>query len=209
MITFPTGRDADDLVPTLRAKLSRTPVLLPTWGWPDDNDEDSPNLDEAKSTRLNPQQLPEWRWRLVPMLDRRPDDHRPEPIRPIELDHDQIDDQLADAGTMIEAYRTIATRHQHALGHLRNARQILFRSNFGICRFEPHADGTLDALHEVYTAFRDPDDPVLSEPAAEPYLVQRARLGPVDEDPPTRLRARVIDTHVSVIEQPVGPGGPP
>lgn len=209
MIIFPENRDEDDLVPTLRAKLSRTPVLLPTWGWPDDNDDDTPNLFEGRSTRLNPARPPEWRWRLVPLLDRRPDALRPEPIRPLALDHDQIDAQLADPDTLIDAYQAIAGRHQGALGHLRNARQILFGSNFGLCRFEPRTDGTLDAIHEVHTAFRDPDNPALTELEAQPYMVQRARLGPVPEDPPTRLRERVIDKLVrtGTIEQPVVPSG--
>ena len=141
------------------------------------------------------------------LLDHRPDVNRPEPIQPLELDHDQIDAQLADPDTLVNAYQAIAGRHQHALDHLRNARQILFRSNFGLCRFEPHSDGTLDAIHEVYTAFRDPDNPSSSDPEPAPYLRQRARLGPLKEDPPTRLRDRVIDKLVrtGTIEQPVGP----
>jgi hypothetical protein len=211
MIIFPDGRGEDDLVPTLRSKLSRTPVLLPTWGWPDDNAESTPNLIPAKSTRLNPDQQPDWRWRVLPLLDRRPDEARPEPIQPTELDHDQIDAQLANPDTIVDAYQAIAARHQHALGHLRNARQIMFRSNFGVCRFEPDADGGLTAIHEVHTAFRDPDNPALTDLEAAPYMVQRARLGPLSEDPPTRLRERVIDRLVrtGTIEQPGGPGGPP
>ena len=76
---------------------------------------------------------------------------------------------------------------------MRNARQILFQSNYGLCRFEPDDGGRLTAIHEVYTASRAPDDPVDAEPKPDKYLVQTAKLGPVEEDPPTVLRARVIE----------------
>ena len=88
----------------------------------------------------------------------------------------------------MNAYQAIAARHQHALGHLRNARQILFRSNFGLCRFNELQDGRLEAVHELYTAFADPDDPVAVEPKADVYVLQKASLGPDDEAPPVRLR---------------------
>ncbi|SFS14098.1 hypothetical protein SAMN04487846_2847 [Microbacterium sp. cf046] len=208
MVVLPDGLGTDALTPGLRAKLARTPVLVPSWGWPDETPENQPAVDATETTRLNPAQLPDWRWRLTPLLDQRPDELRPEPMRPLALDEEQIEAQLSDPERLIDAYQAIAVRHQHALGHLRNARQILFRSNFGLCRFEPHPDGTMDAVHEVYTAFVDPDDPTATDdPEPAPYLVQRAPLGPEDEPPPDRLRARVIDRRARLgkIEQPGGP----
>jgi hypothetical protein len=60
-------------------------------------------------------------------------------------------------------------------------------------RFEAHADGRLDAIHEIHTAFSDPDEPAPVTPKVEPYLVQVASLGPEDEEPPTRLRRKAIE----------------
>ena len=104
-----------------------------------------------------------------------------------------IDAKLGDRTTVVSAYQRIAARHQHALGHLRNARQILFRSNFGLVRFNELDGGVLEAVHEVYTAFEDPDHPVDEEPKAAPFLLQRASLGPLDEEPPSGLRATAVE----------------
>ena len=114
------------------------------------------------------------------------DGDRPEPIRPLAVDHDRDRRRPRPIRRRrIDAYQAIAARHQHALGHLRNARQILFRSNYGLCRFEERDDGALEAVHEVYTAFTDPDRPDPRRARSRrPYLVQRASLGPLDEDPP-------------------------
>ncbi|MEZ5202510.1 MAG: hypothetical protein R2742_14970 [Micropruina glycogenica] len=46
------GRTEAELVAVTRAKLLRSPVLLPTWGWIDDNSDSED--DEAKRSRLNP-----------------------------------------------------------------------------------------------------------------------------------------------------------
>ena len=194
VVLLPPGRTPVDLVPAMRSRLVSTPVTIPTWGWPDNNDPD-PTVpsDPAKETQLNPATPPDWRWRVTPLLDDRADADRPEPIRPLDIDEDQIDADLADTGTLVNAYQAIAARHQHALGHLRNARQILFRSNFGLCRFNEFQDGRLQAVHELYTAFADPDDPFDVEPKADVYVLQKASLGPDDEAPPFRLRRLAIE----------------
>ena len=59
--------------------------------------------------------------------------------------------------------------------------------------FVSHADGRLDAVHEVFTTFSDPDGPAGLDPDPEPFLVQVAHLGPEDEDPPERLRKKAIE----------------
>ncbi len=197
MILLPEGGDLADLIPSMRSRLVSTPVLLPTWGWPDDNEvlPGDPGFDPDKATRLNPAAPPDWRWRVNPLLDERADNDRPEPIRPLDIDFDQVDLDLADPEKVVNAYQAVAARHQHALGHLRNARQILFRSNYGLCRFQTNAvTGNLEAVHEVYTAFTDPDQPVAVEPKAEPYLFQVASLDPeADDVPPERLRRTAIE----------------
>lgn len=198
LVLLPSGRTEDDLVAITRAKLLRSPVLLPTHGWIDDN---SPGeIDEAKQSRLNPARPPEWRWRVRPLIDRRPDVTpqpppedpnavRPSPIREFPLDEAAVEQQAADPATTFAALRSVAVRHQHALERMRNTRQMLFRSNFGICRFE--STGSLvTAIGEVYTEAVDPDTQL---PVMAPYLVHRAPLGPLFEDPPERLRRFAIE----------------
>jgi hypothetical protein len=195
LVLLPAGKTETDLTPVMRSRLRTTPVMIPTWGW----------LVDARSgvaSRLNPARPPDWRWRIKPLRDERSDAERPEPIRPLELDDDAIESDLDDPDKALSAYAAIATRHQHALGHMRNARQILFRSNFGLVRFVSD-DGRIDAVHEVYTAFADPDQPTAEPPKPQPYLFQIAPLGPEDEDPPGPLRDQVI-TRV-----PVPPPVPP
>ena len=101
--------------------------------------------------------------------------------------------RLGQLGARVFAgYQKVAARHQHALNRLRNARQILFRANVGRLRFQPRTGGRLDAVHEVFTTFADPDDPAPTPVQPEAFLVQVAPLGPEDEDPPSRLRRRAL-----------------
>jgi hypothetical protein len=114
---------------------------------------------------------------------------RPSPIREFPLDEAAVEQQAADPATTFAALRSVAVRHQHALERMRNTRQMLFRSNFGICRFE--STGSLvTAIGEVYTEAVDPDTQL---PVMAPYLVHRAPLGPLFEDPPERLRRFAIE----------------
>jgi hypothetical protein len=194
LVLLPEGESPLAISLSTRKRLRREPVMIPTWGWPNDPPpEDGSDQDPTTTSRLNPQRPPDWRWRILPLLDLRPDEKRPEPIRPRVLDDTEIHNLLASDDTKVQAYQKIAARHQSSLGRLRNARQILFRSNFGVARFEREDDGSLTVVHEVYTAFKDPEDPnPAARPVPEPYLVQRASLGPVVEDPPTELRTRVL-----------------
>jgi hypothetical protein len=192
LVLLPTGKSELDLVPIMRSRLQSVPVMVPTWGWPDDNPDANGEVKPELTSRLNPDRPPDWRWRIMPLLDKRADDERPKPIQPLLIDAAAIKADLADPSTAVKGYQAIAARHQNALGRMRNARQILFATNFGLCRFEPQDDGTLDAIHEVYTAARAPDDPVDRDPEADMYLVQRAPLGPVHEDAPSVLRTKVI-----------------
>lgn len=196
LILLPEGRSEDDLVAATRAKLLRSPVLLPAHGWLDDNEEE-PRRDEL-TTRLNPAHPPDWRWRITPLLDDRSDDdlpgdaefdlHRPGPIQAKKIDDDAVEAQLADPGQVLAALEAIAGRHQAALDRMRNARQMLFRSNFGICRFVTDA-GAITAVHEVYTQAVDPETQL---PVMNKYMVQKAPLGPVEEAPPEQLRVAAI-----------------
>ena len=195
LVLLPEGRTEEDLVAATRAKLLRSPVLLPAHGWIDDNEPgDEPRLE--LTTRLNPANPPDWRWSVEPLLDGRPDIERPTPIRVTAIDDAAVEAQLADPAQVFDALQTIAARHQSALGRMRNARQMLFRSNFGVCRFiegaraPGEAADAITAVHELYTSAIDPETQL---PVLNRYLVQEAPLGPVIEPPPTRLRVAAIE----------------
>ncbi|WP_380876360.1 hypothetical protein ACFB49_08330 [Sphingomonas sp. DBB INV C78] len=194
LVLLPEGRSEDDLVASTRSRLLRSPVLLPAHGWIDDNEPGTPVRPEL-TTRLNPAVPPDWRWQVTPLLDERPDSERPTPIRARLIDDAAVEAQLADPGQVFAALQTVAARHQSALDRMRNTRQMMFRSNFGICRFTTDPEDTnpqraINAVHEVYTQAKDPETQV---PILAPYMVQVAPLGPVDEPPPERLRVAAIE----------------
>lgn len=189
LVLLPEGRTENDLVAATRAKLLRSPVLLPAHGWLDDNEPGQPTRAEL-TTRLNPDRPPDWRWRVQPLLDDRLDIERPTPIRARAIDDAAVEAQLADPDQVFAALQTIAARHQSALDRMRNARQMMFRSNFGVCRFTTEAGGAITAVHELYTSAPDPETQL---PVLDRYLVQEARLGPVEERPPDRLRVPAIE----------------
>jgi hypothetical protein len=90
----------------------------------------------------------------------------------------------------------------YQLGRLRQARQILFYGNFGVCRFNALASGAIEAVHELHTAFVAPDSPAATVAVPEAYMVHRASLGPLEEEPPTKLRVLALEAPAKV------PGGP-
>jgi hypothetical protein len=194
LVLLPDGTSQLDLVPVMRSRLQSVPVMVPSWGWPDHNDPADPaHFDPGKASRLNPARPPDWRWRVTALRDARPEAQRPAAVRLLAVDEAAIDQNLASPSTVLEAYQAIAARHQHALNRMRNARQILFRANVGRVSFHTYDDGRLDAIHEVYTAFADPDQPAAVKPAPEVFLRLVAPLGPEDETPPTRLRQSVLE----------------
>ena len=196
MVLLPDGVNEAALVPALRARLRETPVMVPTSGWPDENEGDAD--DPAKKTRLNPAVPPDWRWRVKALVDERKDSDRPKPAQPLAIDVAAIDALLTTsetnpvAGQAAQAYLLLAARHQDAIEKTKNSRQILFRSNFGLVRFEH--DGTkLVAVHELISAFLDPTE-ALPQAALVPatYMLHKAVLGPEDEAPPDTLREVAI-----------------
>ena len=145
-------------------------MLMPTFGWP-------------KGTTVASDRLPDWSWRLKPTLDVRPEAERPPPGQPraLEPDEARIHALLADhadPGRELSAYATIAARHQDQFEKLRHSRQILFRANFALVRFE--RTPALTAVHEVYTALPDPSETADVAPKPFAYMLQRAAL---DGDP--------------------------
>jgi len=169
---LPAGVTLAEVPPVLRRKLHHSPMLMPTFGWPE-------------GTSVAADKLPDWSWRLQPVLDLRPESDRPAPGRARALEPDEARIQAilanqAEPGRELGAYATVAARHQDQFDRLRHSRQILFRSNFALVRFERAPD--LTAVHEVYTALPDPDAPADAAPRPFAYMVQRASLvGRADE----------------------------
>jgi hypothetical protein len=208
LVLLPTGADLEELKPVMKSRLKTVPVMVPPWGWPDHNKPEDP-FDSALTTRLNPAHPPDWRWRVKPLLDGRDEAERPKGVKLLDLAPD-TEQLLATPATVFEGYQRVAARHQHALGRLRNARQILFRANVGRVTFERPAADTLNAVHEVYTTFADPDQPAALDPEPEIFLRQVASLTPLVEqpleDPPSELRPNAIVPRPP--DHPVPPGGP-
>ena len=163
---FTGGHSLADTPPVLRRKLRQSPMMMPTFGWPE-------------GTTVDPAKLPDWSWRLTPTLDLRKDADRPPPgqlraLNPPDTRVQAIIANHTEPGKELMAYATIATRHMDQFDKLRHSRHMLFRANFGLVRFERAP--ALTAVHEVYTALPDPNLAPGAAPAVLPYLLQRASL---------------------------------
>jgi len=137
LIQIPTGKLAR---PALRDRLRKTPVLLPTEGWPE-------------GTTENPQRPPDWTWRMDVIRDERTDSERSTSVRPVDL---VPGDPEADVAADLAGYRKAIVRHVKHMDkqkdNLAHARQILFASNLGAVHFErrPEPDNRLHAVHQLY-----------------------------------------------------------
>jgi hypothetical protein len=144
--------------PSLRARLNKSPVLIPTHGWP------------AGTTR-SPD--PEWRWRMKLLSDVRPDPERPEPLQP-----DALDGPVT-ASDPFESYRRVARRHVAQLEKDIFGRQIVFGTNIGRVTFLTLASGAVMLRHDLLAVH--PNDP-LARPLA--YTRHDVSLEPAGENPP-------------------------
>jgi hypothetical protein len=164
-VLLPPGKAERDIPRALRARLRREPVMVPTSGWP-------------AGSGVNPAEPPDWSWHVSPLFDLRPDGSGPG-TRPLAAQPLPIDTAAVLAGLSqpdsVGAFHTLAARHQRALETLRHSRQILFRSNFGLLRFEQR-DGVLHAIHEAYTSFREPGEVGSDAPRAEAFMQHVAAL---------------------------------
>jgi hypothetical protein len=159
VLSFPA---AADVAPRLRAKMRRSPLLLPTRGWP-------------KGTTIA--QPPDWSWHVTILRDERPDHERPKPAQPFSLfpgDPNRKDADIAER--RIDGYHRTANRHARQLERLNNSRQMLFINNLGVVTFgktivrEKSGGQTVEvpaAIHELYSAQPDPD---LAQPKLTPEV---------------------------------------
>ncbi|MCB0629567.1 MAG: hypothetical protein R2824_19710 [Saprospiraceae bacterium] len=162
---------ANSLVnPFLEDKLRKEPVLVSTYGWPEGTDTDAANP-------------PDWSWRMYNVLDKRREEDRPE-LTQLETMPLNTTDRTMDA------LRKIAARHIAQAKKVNYTRQILFKSNIGLVRFEKDtAEDTLYVYHNLYgVPFpADPEIPLESRDPKEQrslYCVHKIPLdGPNEEKP--------------------------
>ena len=194
LLTFPPGKGLADLTPVMRSRLRNVPVAVPSWGWPDLNDPDHPeNFDETLATRLR--KPPDWRWRVKPLLDLRPDDERPAGIQTLDLDaggrgparrpRDRVRRLPEGRGPAPELPQPAAQRAADPVPRQRGPPAL-------------PATGRREAgrgprgVHDLRRSRR----PGTDAPEPEPFLVQVAHLGPSNEKPPTRLRRQALQPPV-------------
>ncbi|WP_045224495.1 hypothetical protein [Methyloterricola oryzae] len=173
-IEFAEGRKEADLPSVLRKRMRRKPAMLPTHGWPEQKEPSDP---QRRYSRVRSDHRPDWSWCLSPVFDLRPDAERPEAMRPKGIDTTpDIAKQIKAGADPAQAYRRIAARHQAQLDKLGNARQLLFRSNIALVRFE-RVDGKLWAVQELYSVVPDPSaNPVTNPPFKEEGVLDFGKL---------------------------------
>jgi hypothetical protein len=185
-IILPAGKSEKDIPRALRARLRLEPMLIPTYGWP-------------KGSVINPAELPDWSWRVDPIFDVRADGARPPALTPLDIDVD-AEAMLTEINSprLLDGYQAASSRHQRAVTTLRNSRQILFRSNFGVVRFEerpsPSATGSpvLHAIHELYSAARLPEDGGTDALKPELFVLHEAALAAPEAIRPEQLSLQPI-----------------
>lgn len=150
VLTIPPNAN---ISPKLTSALRKSPILIPTTGW-------------RGATVSVP---PDWAWRVAPLRDIRAENDRPALTRAGTLFPDDPAKKDSDIGAALnlEGYHRTAERHARQLEKLRNSRQVLFASNFGIVTFQQRPETANDnssigeimyAIHELYTAVPDPAD---------------------------------------------------
>jgi len=144
--------------PTLRARLRRSPVLIPSHIWP-------------SGTSLN--RPIEWSWRLRILADQRPDSERPEAVQPLALDGP------VEASDPFIGYRRVARRHVAFLDSALFARRLVLATNLGRVTFSESEDGNVTARHDILAVHAA--DPLRRY---EAYTRHEASLAPSDENRP-------------------------
>jgi hypothetical protein len=178
-VILPAGKTEKDIPRALRSRLQVQPTLLPTYGWP-------------KGSVISPAALPDWSWRVEPIFDLRADAARPRAIQPLVIDVN-AEAMLTeiDAPRAIDGYQAAVARHQRAVETMRNSRQILFRSNFGVVRFEQRG-AVLHTIHEMYTAAKLPEDVGTDPLKPELFVLHEAALAAKEAIRPELLSLQPI-----------------
>lgn len=149
--------------PGRRGRLVRTPSLIPAAGWP-------------AGTAFPQDKPPDWRWRVTVQRDARHEAELPTSLRqPLFTAAQEF-----SPATVLEGYRRVAARHQHATQtRYEHLRQLVFKSNIGIVRVLRDNDGTLRLRHSLYSAVA-PASPLFQEGTRH-----ELSLAPSTEPPPS------------------------
>jgi hypothetical protein len=116
--------------PGRRARLHRTPSLVPARLWP-------------AGTVIPDDKQPDWRWRLTLQRDARPDS-----VLPMALRRPPLSAELS-AADPVPGYRQVAARHaQTAFTHLDHLRQMVFTNNIGLVKFTD-TSGAVSVVHTL------------------------------------------------------------
>lgn len=145
--------------PGRRARLKRSPALVPSRGWP-------------SGTTLPDDKPPDWRWRLMVIRDQRPNGDLPEFLRQPALPE-------FNPGDPIGSYRKVASEHSRtALNpHFTHLRQMVFVNNIGLVK--SFMEGGTLTLSQTLLSAATPDDPASSE-----NTLHKVSLAPTPEAPP-------------------------
>ncbi len=129
-ITVPDGASFG---PGRRARMRRTPALLPARTWP-----------AGTLVDPDPAKQPDWRWRLSLQRDQRPDS-----VRPMALRAPTLSSEL-DPANPVAGYREAANRHAvTAFTQFDHLRQMVFTNNIGLVHLAAGSDGALHVVHTL------------------------------------------------------------
>ncbi|MBI5301753.1 MAG: hypothetical protein HY868_06435 [Chloroflexi bacterium] len=147
-----------------RARMFRSPALLPSRGWP-------------PGSTIPSDKLPDWSWRLKLVRDQRPNSALPPALRQPAL----IPATDVNAGDPFPGYAAVAARQALvAATHFDHLRQMVFNTNFGLVVFSG-SDATLKLTHTLMSRNGEP-----GENKATPNTVHEiALVTPTDAQPPT------------------------
>jgi hypothetical protein len=168
--------------PRFRSLLRKSPVLIPTIGWPEG----------TKSSE------PDWAWRVCPIRDIRAEVDRPKMGQPVSLFPEDPSKKENDvAKTDLEGYHRVAERHSRELERLNNCRQILFASSLAVIRFENREDpdkhvNVTYAIQDMYAIQPDPEQ-LVGRPKPEIYTSHEVPLDDLwqaqPQIPPAEVKA--------------------
>jgi hypothetical protein len=163
-------KEIDEASKFLKVKLDSSPVIIPTYGWPEKTEKDKPE---------------DWSWRAQNIIDLRPEKDRPELSRVGEITDGKKE-------RTIDALRDIARRHIAQAKQVNYTRQILFKSNLGIVTFDKSVDGTLFVQHTLHAA---PEEADIDKPPQkhEAYTLHRIALDAASDEKKPEIQKKQVE----------------
>ena len=174
----------------------RRRCMIPTWGWPDDNDPDpTAPFDPDKATRLNPATPPDWRWRVTPLLDRagRRRPARADPAAGHRRRSDRRRPRRSGDRRRTPTRRSPPATSTPSATSATPARSCSAATS-ALCRFNELADGRLEARPRGVHRVRRPGQPGRRGAQGRASTCsRRPRSDRTTRHPPSRLRRLAIE----------------